>query len=85
MAEENARFRHDLGALDHRRQQFHLIADVADFPIDAVFTATVVGQHAAVKFLRTDARLSPEKIQQTGGAARNALIGEQPDNARTDQ
>src|SRR5207244_12305043 len=64
-------------------EQLDFIADVADFLVNAVFTASVVRQHSAIKFFRTDARLAPEEIEHARGAARNRLIGEQPDHARS--
>ena len=85
VAEENARFRHDPGSLEHRRQQFHFIANVADFPVNPVVTAAVVRQHAPVELFRTDPRLPPEEVKQAGGAAGNRLVSEQPDDARADQ
>ena len=85
MAEQNARFRDDLRPSQDWPEQFYFIPDVADFLVNAVFAAPVVRQHAAIKFFRTDAPLPPEEIEHTGGPARNRLISEQPDHARSNQ
>src|SRR5437867_12113790 len=80
VAEQNARFRDDLRPSQDRPEQFYFIADVADFLVNAVFAAPVVRQHATIKFFRTDALLAPEEIEYASSAARNRLIGKQPDN-----
>src|SRR5205823_15135562 len=64
------------------RQQFHLLADVADLLVNPVLSPAIVCEHAAVELLRTNARLAPEEIQHAGGAPGNRLVGEQPDDAR---
>ena len=80
---KNAGLGHDPGVFDGGGEQFQFLADLADFLEDAGIAFEVVRQHGAEKFFVADARLAPVIIKHAAGAARNQLIGEQPDDAGT--
>ena len=80
---KNAGLGHDPGVFDGGGEQFQFLADLADFLEDAVVAFEVVRQDRAGKFFVADARLPPAKIKHAAGAARNQLVGEQPDDAGT--
>ena len=80
---KNAGIGHDPGVFDGGGEQFQFFADLADFLEDALIAFKMVRQHRAGKFFVADARLPPAIIKHAAGAARNQLVGEQPDDAGT--
>ncbi len=81
MAVEDANVGDDLGALDDRREQFYLLADLADFLEHAGVAFDVLGQNRTVEFLTADPGLPPAEIKDAGRAPGKKLVGEQPDQA----
>ena len=51
MAEENARLRLDLCALERRAELLQFMANLFDFEIGSVFTASIMRQDSAIKLL----------------------------------
>ena len=78
---KDAGFGHDPGVFEGGSEQFQFIADLADFLEDARVAFEVVRQQRAEEFFIADARLPPAIIKDAAGAARNELVGEQPDDA----
>src|SRR5439155_15268914 len=85
MAEQDARLRHDSGPLEYGSQPLHLLADLANLLVSSVLGPAIVREHAAVEFLRANARLAPEEKKHPARPARNELISKQAHHARPHQ
>src|SRR5438309_8309829 len=77
VAEEDAGLGDDSGVMQHRRKAANLMTHFADFGVSSVLAGAVVGQNAAIKLFRADARLAPKKVEDATGTARNQLVAEE--------
>ena len=81
VAVKNADFGNDLGVLERGREQFQFVADLADFHEHAVVALGVVREDGAVEFFAANPGLTPAEIKDAARAARDELIGEEPDES----
>ena len=74
-----------VGALERRRQQLHFVAQLRDFLKDPAVGTQGVRHDRSMKFLGAKPRLTPAEKDNGGGTARNQLISEHAQDARTHQ
>ena len=78
VAVEDAGLRLHVGALERRRQQLHLVAELGDLLEDAAVALRVVRQDRAVELLGAEARLAPAEEDDRRRPAGHQLVGEHP-------
>src|ERR1051325_7876726 len=81
VAIEDAGFSLDVAVFDGRREQFHFVAQLGDFLVDAAILAGGMRKHSAVEFFCAKARLTPAEKENGSRAARNQLISKHAQHA----
>ena len=82
---KNAGFGLDMTVFDGGREQFHFIAELRNFFINAAVAARRVRKNRTVEFLGAKPRLTPAEEKNSRRAARDQLIGEHAQDARADE
>ena len=85
VAVKDADFRDDFRVLQRGREHFEFFTDLADFLIDPAGAFKVMRQNGAVELFGAESRLAPSEKNNRRGTARNQLVSEHPQYARTHQ